>query len=55
MKKTGKKAAGYTPRGTRPEHCGICLHFKKPLSCERVAGEVIAMGWCKYWRKRIMS
>jgi hypothetical protein len=44
-----KKSAQYTPDGTDAEHCSICSHHLPPDHCNKVTGEVVPRGWCKFF------
>lgn len=50
--KDTKSAAKYTDHGTPSEHCGMCVFFIRPVSCEKVQGRISPKGWCKHFRKR---
>jgi hypothetical protein len=50
--KASKASVDYGPGHKDGDHCGICKHFEPPHTCEVVAGEVRALGWCKRFVKR---
>lgn len=50
--KVSKSEAKYTPHGTPQEHCGKCIHFLSLDACEKVRGQVVSGGWCKFFHAK---
>lgn len=44
-----KDAADYGA-GSKTEHCGICVHFESPASCEIVDGKIRAGARCREFK-----
>jgi len=50
--KVTKASAGYRGHPNNGERCGKCVHYKFPLTCERVQGPVSAFGWCNLFEPK---
>lgn len=44
--KLTKAQVSYGP-GKPDEHCGICIHFRRPSSCTIVEGDIDWRDWCR--------
>ena len=47
-----KEEVDYTDRTTDNDKCKTCRHFIPSNSCELVAGEINAQGWCREWERQ---
>jgi hypothetical protein len=47
--KLAKDTCDYTPKGTAPKHCSVCVNYIVPQMCRKVAGNIPSQGWCKYF------
>ncbi len=50
--KASKEAAEYRGRPNGAQKCGGCVHYIFPVTCVVVAGPVISVGWCKFYKAR---
>lgn len=50
--KVSKESVDYS-HGMPARHCGICVHFQSPHSCERVEGDIDPDYWCELFKKKI--
>ena len=50
--KASKVVAQYRGRPNGDQKCGNCVHYRFPVTCEVVAGPVISIGWCQFYKAR---
>jgi hypothetical protein len=57
LEKKDKDSVEYSGTGHKDSHCGpvkewpggVCTHFEKPRSCDKVEGVISPRGWCRLW------
>lgn len=52
MTKASKAAVKYGP-GMKAAHCAICVNFRAPDACAKVAGTISPRAWCRLFKKRV--
>ena len=50
--KMTQKAAGYQATPKDNQSCANCALYKAPASCTLVEGDVVANGWCRFYKKK---
>lgn len=52
QKKTSKKVAKYQDHPNNGKDCDDCRYFRKPHSCQLVAGKISPHGWCSFFAQK---
>ena len=47
-----KSEVGFEHPAKGPDHCSMCIHFKRPHACEIVAGYIRGEDWCEKFEER---
>lgn len=50
--KVSKASANYRGHPNNGQHCGQCVHYRFPLSCELVKGPISPSGWCRFFQAK---
>jgi len=50
--KVSKSVAHYRGHPNGDQHCGGCVHYRFPGSCELVQGPISPFGWCRFFKAR---
>lgn len=50
--KATKAAAKYRGHPNNGQRCGLCVHYRFPLTCQIVQGPISPFGWCRFFKAK---